>query len=95
MQRSTDGTPAALLRRAPAWQYWQAIWYEPAWMTWLKKIGCSGACRVCDRQHLRWIVRGLGQRSDIGDDLANLHVRQEGREFGISGERRPTGPRAR
>src|SRR6267142_2952025 len=46
MQRSTDGTPAALLRRAPEWQYWQAIWYEPAWITWLKKIGCSGPCRV-------------------------------------------------
>ena len=45
MQRSTDGTPAELLRRAPAWQYWQSIWYEPAWITWLKKIGCTGPSR--------------------------------------------------
>ena len=28
------------------WQYWQPIWYEPVWMTWLKKIGCTGPSRV-------------------------------------------------
>ena len=50
MQRSTDGTPAALLRRAPEWHYWQAIWYEPAWITWLKKIGCSGPWRVVEER---------------------------------------------
>jgi len=30
--------PPRCLRARPAWQYWQAIWYEPAWITWLKKI---------------------------------------------------------
>src|SRR2546425_1658321 len=42
-QRSTDGRPAYSERRASAWQYWQGIWNEPAWTTWLKKIGCFGA----------------------------------------------------
>src|SRR2546421_7259758 len=42
-QRSTDGSPAYSERRASAWQYWQSIWYLPAWMRWLKKIGCVGA----------------------------------------------------
>src|SRR2546430_17590655 len=42
-QRSTDGRPAYSERRASAWQYWQSIRYLPAWMRWLKKIGCVGA----------------------------------------------------
>src|SRR2546430_11103669 len=42
-QRSTDGSPAYSERRASAWQYWQSILYLPAWMRWLKKIGCVGA----------------------------------------------------
>ena len=46
MQRSTDGTPAVLLRRALVWQYWQPICIEPAWITWLKKMGCTGPSRL-------------------------------------------------
>ena len=42
-QRSTDGRPAYSERRASAWQYWQSILNEPAWIRWLKKIGCFGA----------------------------------------------------
>src|SRR5882724_9044500 len=44
MQRSTDGSPAYSERRASAWQYWHAIWNDPAWITWLKRIGWRGAC---------------------------------------------------
>src|SRR5260370_23276477 len=43
MHRSTDGSPAYSERRASAWQYWQSIWYLPAWTRWLKKIGWRGA----------------------------------------------------
>src|SRR3989442_12543756 len=43
MQRSTEGSPAYSERRASAWQYWQAIWNDPAWITWLKRIGWRGA----------------------------------------------------
>src|SRR5258708_12268472 len=42
MHRSTDGSPAYSERRASAWQYWQSIWYLPAWTRWLKKIGWRG-----------------------------------------------------
>src|SRR4029078_4264736 len=41
--RSTDGSPAYSERRASAWQYWQSIWNEPAWIRWLKRIGWRGA----------------------------------------------------
>ena len=81
MQRSTDGTPAALLRRAPAWQYWQAIWYEPAWITWLKKIGCTGPCRlVATGSTFVGSYAGSASVRMLGDDLFDLQVRQEGRE---------------
>src|SRR2546427_11204916 len=43
MQRSTEGSPAYSERRASAWQYWQEIWNDPAWITWLKRIGWRGA----------------------------------------------------
>src|SRR5688572_25904565 len=43
MQRSTEGSPAYSERRASAWQCRHGIWNEPAWMRWLKKIGCAGA----------------------------------------------------
>src|SRR2546428_5839189 len=43
MQRSTEGSPAYSERRASAWQYWQAIWDDPAWITWPKRIGWRGA----------------------------------------------------
>ena len=45
MHRSTEGMPAVAERRAPAWQYWQSILNAPAWITWLKKIGCTGPSR--------------------------------------------------
>ena len=41
MQRATDGSPAKTPRRASAWQYWQSIPYEPAWIAWLNSIGWS------------------------------------------------------
>jgi hypothetical protein len=43
MHRATDGSPAYTLRRASAWQYWQSIAYDPAWIAWLNSIGWGGA----------------------------------------------------
>jgi hypothetical protein len=43
MQRATDGRPANVLRRASAWQNWQPIPYDPAWIAWLNSMGWAGA----------------------------------------------------
>src|SRR3989304_186518 len=43
MQRWPDGIPATADLRALAWQYRQGIWFWPAWILWLKAIGCSTA----------------------------------------------------
>src|SRR5690242_13442659 len=87
MQRSTDGTPAEAPRRALAWQYWQEIWYEPAWITWLKKIGCTGP----------WRVVATGS-TPFGSNLGSARVRtyamtsaiwmseRYGAKFGMSGD---------
>ena len=39
-QRCTGGTPEVEERRAYSWQYWQGILLTPAWMRWLKGMGC-------------------------------------------------------
>ena len=81
MQRSTDGTPAVLLRRALLWQYWQPICIEPAWITWLKKMGWHRPLALGgDRQHVVRIERGLGEGAHVGDDFFDLHVGEIRRE---------------
>ena len=78
MQRLTDGMPAKVERRASAWQYWQSILKSPAWILWLKRMGCfgAGAIGACARRRRRPGEERRRDRDDQGGEHfphADLH----------------------
>ena len=69
MQRLTEGRPANDERRASAWQYWQSILKSPAWILWLKRMGCFGAGAIGGLAR----CRPGEERRRGGDDQAGEH----------------------
>ena len=72
--RPTERPPTAS-DRVPEWQYWQSIWYRPAWCLWLNGIGWSGPGATDPRGRVRETGRrasATATRTPAGSRSARL-----------------------